>query len=207
MPEFLARLTHRAIPLKSQSARAPAGPGDRQSRKIAGRVRPHKTQQRANALRCDTALPPWEKPVNKDDDEMDPAERLYAEGKRFDWKQDKSPAAATLARANFQQAASMGHKGAVRAVAHMIYEGRGGGRDQAKGLLLLWSAFRRGDQDALEEFVDLLATYGDESDSAEHRRVATPLAKSLEEVNLILARTTSFMYELARVRAHDKGAT
>jgi hypothetical protein len=56
-----------------------------------------------------------------DDESDDPAERLYAEGKRFDWKQGESPAAATLARVNFQRAAEMGHKGAVRALAHMIY--------------------------------------------------------------------------------------
>ena len=140
--------------------------------------------------------------MSNEDDITDPAERLYAEGKKFDWKQDKSPAAATLARANFQQAASMGHKGAVRALAHMVYEGRGGEKDQSKGLLLLWSAYRRGDEHALEEFTDLLATYGEEANSAEHRRTAAQVAAALEEVNLTLANAGNFMHRLAVERAN-----
>ena len=139
--------------------------------------------------------------MSNDDQITDPAERLYAEGKKFDWKQDKSPAAATLARAHFQQAASMGHKGAARALAHMVYDGCGGEKDQSKGLLFLWSAFRRGDQDALEEFTDLLATYGEEASSPEHRRTATQVATALEQVNLTLANASSFMHRLAAERA------
>jgi TPR repeat protein len=142
----------------------------------------------------------------EDDDEIaSPAERMYAEGKRFDWKQDKSPAAATLARANFQQAAAMGHKGAVRALAHMLYEGRGGEQDRAKGLLLLWSAYQRGDEEALEEFTDLLASYGEEADSNEHRRTAKQLAESLEVARLSLSSTRSFMHRLASEKSQSAG--
>ena len=143
--------------------------------------------------------------MSNEDEITDPADRLYAEGKTFDWKQDKSPAAATLARANFQQAASMGHKGAVRALAHLVYEGRGGEKDRSKGLLLLWSAYSRGDDDALEEFTDLLATYGEEADSPEHRRTATQLAVALEEANLTLSKAGSFMHRLAMERASPAG--
>ena len=143
--------------------------------------------------------------MSNEDDITDPAERLYAEGKKFDWKQDKSPAAATLARANFQQAASMGHKGAVRALAHLVYEGCGGETDQSKGLLLLWSAYRRGDQDALEEFTDLLATYAEEANSPEHRRTGAQVAAALAEARLTLARAESFMHRLAIERANPTG--
>lgn len=142
--------------------------------------------------------------MGNEDEVIDPADRLYAEGKKFDWKQDKSPAAATLARANFQQAAAMGHKAAVRALAHMVYEGRGGEKDQSKGLLLLWSAYRRGDTEALEEFSDLLATYGEEAQSPEHRRIAVQVAAALEDVNVTLARAASFMHRLAEERASPK---
>lgn len=143
--------------------------------------------------------------MSKKDEITDPAEHLFAEGKKFDWKQDESPAAATLARANFQQAGAMGHKGAVRALAHMVYEGRGGERDQSKGLLLLWSAYRRGDANALEELTDLLATYGEEASSAEHRRTAMQLAVTLEDVNLTLSKAEHFMYRLAMEQASSPG--
>lgn len=143
--------------------------------------------------------------MNSEDEFTDPAERLYAEGKKFDWKQDKSPAAATLARANFQQAAAMGHQPAVRALAHMVYEGRGGEKDESKGLLLLWSAYRRGDTEALEEFADLLATYGEEAKIPEHRRVAAQVAAALEDVNVALSSASNFMHRLVEERANSKG--
>ena len=143
-----------------------------------------------------------------DDDEItDPAERMYAEGKKFDWQQDKSPAAATLARANFQQAASMGHKAAIRALAHLVYEGRGGEKDPAKGLLLLWSAYQRGDTNAFEEFTDLLASYGEESGSVDHRNAATKLAAALEVAKRTLSDTDSFMHQLARERSQSRKPT
>ena len=141
--------------------------------------------------------------MEKDDDNTSPDERMYAEGMKFDLQQDKSPAAATLARANFQQAASMGHKAAIRALAHMVYEGRGGEKDQAKGLLLLWSAYQRRDEEAFEQFTDLLATYGEEAESKDHRRTATELAESLDAARRALSGTSSFMYRLARERSRS----
>jgi TPR repeat protein len=141
-----------------------------------------------------------------DDESDDPAERLYAEGERFDWKQGESPAAATLARVNFQRAAEMGHKGAVRALAHMIYEGHGGSRDREHGLLLLWSAFKRGDSDALEELSDLLATYGEE-DPGPFASTASSLASRLEEVELVLSEASDFMLEMAIKRSSSEGGT
>lgn len=144
----------------------------------------------------------------EDDDKIaDPAEIMYADGMKFDWKQDKSPAAATLARANFQQAATMGHKAATRALAHMFYEGRGGERNQVKGLLLLWSGYHRGDENAIEEFTDLLASYGEEAESNEHRRTAKRLAESLELARRALSETDSFMHRLDRERSRSPGSS
>ena len=143
--------------------------------------------------------------MNEEELSPDPAERIYRDGMKFDLKQNESPSAAALARANFQQAASMGHRAAVRALAHMVYDGRGGERDQTKGLLLLWSAYRRGDEDAFEEFTDLLATYGEEATSEQHQRSASRLAKALEDTRNALARTGDFMYMLARERGQSQG--
>ena len=138
-----------------------------------------------------------------EEENTSPANHLYAEGKKYDWKQDRSPPAATLARANFQQAASMGHQGAVRALAHLIYEGRGGPQDREHGLLLLWSAFKRGDDDALEELSDLLATYAEEAGHSAQASKAAVLANTVEEVNVGLGKISSFMDELAHIRSRS----
>jgi TPR repeat protein len=135
-----------------------------------------------------------------DDDNQSAADYLYAEGKKYDWKQDKSPSAATLAFANFQQAAEMGHTGAVRALAHLTYEGRGGPQDRKKGLLLLWSAFRRGDHEALEELGDLLASYAEQVHEPQEAERTAGIAETIEALNTGLGRIESFMYELARGR-------
>lgn len=141
-----------------------------------------------------------------DHDPIDPAERLFREGKKFDWKQDQSPAAAVLARANFQQAAEMGHKAAARALAHMVYEGRGGAADKEQGLLLLWSAFRRGDYQALEEFSDLLASFGEDNKPSQQTIRAAHLAPNLEAMVETLGKVDQFMYELASKRAQVPGS-
>lgn len=136
-----------------------------------------------------------------DQEPIDPAEQLFSEGKKFDWKQDKSPAAAVLARANFQQAAEMGHKAAERALAHMVYEGRGGAADKVLGLHLLWSAFRRGDYQALEEFSDLLASFSEDNIPSQQTIRAAQLAPNLEATVKTLDKVDQFMHELASKRA------
>ena len=140
-----------------------------------------------------------------DEPNQDPADYLYAEGKKYDWNQDKSPAAASLARANFQQAASMGHRGAVRALAHLIYEGRGGPQDKEQALLLLWSAFNRGDFDALEELADLLASYAEQLQSPREAKAGATVAETLESLHVSLSRASSYMHQLARVRSQQNG--
>ena len=129
-----------------------------------------------------------------------PAEYLFAQGKMYDWKQDKSPAAASLARANFQQAAAMGHTGAARALAHLLYEGRGGPQDREQALLLLWSMFKRGDSESLEELADLLASYAKSLGEPSEARRASKMAEHLEQLNLSLAQATDFMRGLAHKR-------
>lgn len=138
-------------------------------------------------------------------DDEDPAENLYKEGNKYDWKQDQSPAAATLARANFQQAATMGHKGAVRALAHLIYEGRGGAQDKEQALMLLWSAFTRGDQTALEELADLLASYAESGSTGVQAKRAAKLSETLEALCAGLNETESFMHQLRRERSERTG--
>ena len=138
-------------------------------------------------------------------DDDDPAENLYKEGNSYDWKQDQSPAAATLARANFQQAAAMGHKGAVRALAHLIYEGRGGVQDKEQALMLLWSAFTRGDQAALEELADLLASYAESGASGPHAKRAAKLSETLEALRAGLNEAETFMQQLRRERTRPAG--
>lgn len=129
-----------------------------------------------------------------------PGEALYAEGMKYDWRQDTSPSAATLARAAFQQSATMGHTGALRSLAHMSFDGRGGGQDQKQALLMLWSAFLKGDRDALEELSDLLASYA-EVTSPPKQKQAEQMAQKVGEVAALIADIESFMHELVRERA------
>jgi TPR repeat protein len=136
-----------------------------------------------------------------------PADLLYAEGMKYDFKQDQSPAAATLARASFQQAATMGHGKALRALAHLTYEGRGGPQDHEQALLLLWSAFNRGDHEALEELGDMLGTYAEAATDPSRTREATFASENIEELNRLLGQVSSYMQELVREREAGKGVS
>ncbi len=131
-----------------------------------------------------------------DEDDEDPSEALFNEGKKYDWRQDKSPAAATLARANFEQAASLGHTGAIRALGHMIYDGRGGDQDNEYGILVLWSAFRLGDQGALEEVEDMLEVYAESIPPSALNDDAVDTANSLREIRERLVQVEAFMRSL-----------
>jgi len=131
----------------------------------------------------------------------DPAEHLFAEGKKYDWKQDKSPAAASLARANFQQAALMEHRGAMRALAHMIYDGRGGPQDKKQALLLLWSAFRCGDQEALEELGDLLASYAEQLTIPSEAKQAAAISETIGQLDAALSKVLGYMGRLVQAKS------
>jgi TPR repeat protein len=135
-----------------------------------------------------------------DDQGQSPADHLYSEGMKYDLAQDKSPAAASLARANFQRSAAMGHRGARRALAHLVYEGRGGPADREQALLLLWSAFRSGDYDALEELGDLLTSYSEELQNPQGAKRAAAIAAEIEGVGRSLRQISTYMYNLTQVQ-------
>ena len=111
-----------------------------------------------------------------------PGNLLFNEGMKYDLQQDMSPAAATLARATFQQAAAMGHTEAIRALAHMIFEGNGGGQDKEQAILLLWSAFLRGDHESLEELADMLDSYAESPNIPLPSKDAADAARRVEEI-------------------------
>ena len=131
-----------------------------------------------------------------------PAEILYSEGMKYDLNQDKSLAAATVARVAFQQAALMGHTPSIRALAHMVFDGRGGAPDKESALLWLWSVFNQGDHEALEELEDMMESYVEtikedcKKNKAEH--AASQVAQLHNQIQLI----GSFMHELANERAN-----
>lgn len=138
----------------------------------------------------------------KNDSATNLAEQLFNEGMKFDWNQDKSPAAATLARANFQQSATMGYPKAIRALAHMTFEGRGGFKDQEHALLMLWSAFIKGDHESLDELSDMLESYAEESELSQMRKDAAAVADHVKEIDNRVSRVHDFMRELMLNRSN-----
>lgn len=133
------------------------------------------------------------------DDSPSPEDTLFKEGMKYDWRQGESPEAATLARACFQQAAAMGHKEALRALAHLVFDGRGGTQNKEQALLLLWSAFNRGDRAALEELGDLLASYAEQLEDNADAKAANNIAETLISLNTSLVRVSNYMQKLARI--------
>ncbi len=125
------------------------------------------------------------------------AENLFSEGIQYDWSQSQSPAAATLARADFQTAATMGHTKSKRALAHMIFDGRGGGQDKERALLLLWQAFIQRDNSALEELADMLESYTESIENPSIRKAASETVQHIEELDRRLKQVGAFMHELA----------
>ena len=125
------------------------------------------------------------------------ADYFFTEGMKYDWQQSQSHAAATFARAAFQQAATMGHTGAIRALAHMVFEGSGGGQDREHALLLLWNAFTLGDNSALEELVDMLESYTENVENSSIQKAASETARSIGELDIRLRQVGTFMRELA----------
>lgn len=98
----------------------------------------------------------------------------------------------------------MGHSNALRALAHLIYEGRGGPQDREHALLILWSAFIRGDRDALEELEDMLETYGETAGDSRRAKTAVATAQSVGELRSLVERISDFMHDIARERAASK---
>lgn len=124
------------------------------------------------------------------------ADLFYKEGMKYDWRQNESPSSATIARANFQQATAMGHTKAIRALAHLIFEGRGGSQDKDQALLLLWTAFLRGDHDSLEELADMLGSYANTETNPVVSENASKAANQIEVVIDQLNRVKFFIQTL-----------
>lgn len=95
----------------------------------------------------------------------------------------------------------MGHVKALRALAHLICEGRGDPQDHEQAMLMLWSAFNRGDHEALGELADMLGTYAEEITDPSHKRAATSISGNIEELNRRFGLVSYYMHELARERA------
>ena len=142
-----------------------------------------------------------------DDEDEDPSEILFNEGKKYDWRRDKSPAAATLARANFEQAASLGHIGAIRALAHMIFDGRGGSHDKEYGILIMWSAFQTGDKAAIGEVENMLEAYADVNPPPFSSAAARTTAHNLRELRHRLGQVDEYMRALAYQKAIASSGT
>ena len=136
-----------------------------------------------------------------DKSNQSPADVLFSEGMKYDLSQDKSPASATLARAAFNQAATMGHTKALRALALMIYDGKGGGEDKEQAILMLWSAFLKQDTEALDELNEILESYSETLQESNEKRYAANAAKQVEELNSCLSAISGFMHTIARQRA------
>ena len=99
----------------------------------------------------------------KDDSEKkSPAEALYKEG--MSQNLQSGSASKTLARANFERAASLGHMKALRALSEMTYVGSGGEKNPELALHYKWNAFLRDQQalEALEELASLIGSYAEE---------------------------------------------
>ncbi len=135
-----------------------------------------------------------------DKSETNAAEALYAEGMKYNWRQNESPANAALSRANLERAAALGHTKAIRELAEMMFAGSGGPKDQEHALWLKWSACVRGDDESLEELAALLDSYAENvSDSGTQVR-ATNAARKSEEAYERLRYVGSFVHELFRTK-------
>lgn len=110
------------------------------------------------------------------------AESFYTKGMSYNWRQAESPAASTLARAAFRQAASMGHAAALRALADMNFDDEWGSRDRELALTMMWSAFRQCDHEALEALEDMLETYGETTEDKQRAKGAIAAAGHVKEL-------------------------
>lgn len=127
------------------------------------------------------------------------AETLYKEGMKYNWSQDKTPAGATLARANLERAAALGHPRAIRALADMMFAGSGGPKEQEHALWLKWQAFSCGDQESLEDLSAMLDSYSEnEALHKNIRKMAYEAAGKTDEAIERLESVGRFLRELVR---------
>ena len=132
------------------------------------------------------------------------AEMFYYEGMSFNWRHPQSPDAITHARAALHEAANRGHAGALRELSDMYCYPEGGAQDQELALILMWSAFRKGDHEALEALGDMLETYGETSVDKELAKDAIAAARRVEEINKQLENVHTFIQGLKVARSTRK---
>jgi len=130
----------------------------------------------------------------------DVGEKLYAEGMKYNWRQSESPANATLSRATLESSAATGHTKAIREVAEMMFQGSGGSKNPERALWLKWSAFMRGDSNALEELSALLESYAEALPQPIDRQRATDAARKTEELAKHFAWLQSYLHHLVHTQ-------
>lgn len=126
--------------------------------------------------------------------DKDLADELYREGMKYNWRGDDSLANSTLSRAAFERSASFGHTKALRELAEMMFLGSGGPREMEHALWLKWSAYRKNDEEALEELVALLESYAESGADPDNRRRADKAARKAEEAGEQLRCVSSFLH-------------
>ncbi len=131
------------------------------------------------------------------------ADRLFEEGKNYNQRQNTSLSSATTARVCFQQAVTMGHTGAMRALAHMCFDGSGGTKDKEEAIWLLWAAFYRGDYDSLDELTDILESYSEEPDSKLAATDALQASQNAAAIKQNIDSLMSFIHQVAQVKAKN----
>jgi len=129
------------------------------------------------------------------------ADFLYAEGMAFCRQEDRYPSAPTLARSAFKRAAAMGHGKSARALAHLVFQGRGGVKDPDDALLMLWSTFDQADLEALDELQGMLGSYRELPLGVGKATAAAACAHHLAELRRNVSEVSSFMSGLVRERA------
>ena len=134
--------------------------------------------------------------------DKDLADKLYREGMTYNWRGDDSLANATLARALFERSARLGHTKALRELAEMMFVGSGGPKEMERALWLKWSAYRKNDEEALEELVALLESYAESGVDSGSQHRAENAARKAEEAGEQLRYVSDFLQALVREKRH-----
>ena len=134
-----------------------------------------------------------------DHNDRDLADKLYAEGMKYNWRGNESLANGTFSRAAFERSGNLGHTKALRELAEMMFLGEGGPKDMEHALWLKWTAYRRNnDEETLEELVDLLESYAESGLHPDLQRRAESASGNVKEAREKLRYVDGFLRELVR---------
>jgi TPR repeat protein len=125
------------------------------------------------------------------------AQFLYEEGKKYNWRGPESGANVAVARAAFEQAASLRHPKAMCELADMMFVGSGGAKEQERALQLKFHAARLGEIGALEELSALLGSYAEEQVKPSERSRAELAGKKAEQAGELLHYLASYIAGLS----------